>query len=1132
MNMITKRSMSVMLALVMILSLFAGISIPRAEAASYVANWGVRGQEATELSAKAVSFYKTAGVTYSGLSSLSGSSTLSSVPSSPLFTQLQSIMKTYHTHETDYEETKDLYKYTDCQEGKTQYITCIWCGEQYDGAWPYGGDPWNREHTWPKSKSLDGNDPDVDQVDEEDIMLLRPACRGENSSHSNKAYGSTTNDTYFYPNIDKGYGNDARGDIARTMLYVYVRYGNSAYMWGSAGVIQSKELLLQWMKEDPVDTWEMGRNDSVQSITGTRNVFIDYPELAFKLFNTAVPSGYQTPSGGVDSGSGATVTVKFMENGVLTSSKSATEGSAFTFPAASKTITGYSFVGWVASTVNETTVRPDTIYSAGGSALAGNRTYHALYSKVDNTQTGSDYVLHSGAVTQGDYMFIAGGGAMTSAANGSAKRLDVIPVTITNNTVYSPDSALIWHIATTTDGYYTFYNKAVNKYAAANGTSNQLVMSSTVNDYAKWSISSSGVITNKGNLAKGVNYTLRRNNNFGFSCYKYDTGTAPVLYKATTGALVYTTTIQGVACQHLTTYISGKVNATCTSAGYSGDTYCTSCGEKVDAGTVLPQLEHSYSAVVTAPTATAQGYTTYTCSGCGDSYVSDYVPALGQSYTVSFSVPTGVSAVSSMTGNRTGITLPAAGAPVGYTFVGWTTQSMEETTSAPVILTGQYVPAENTTLYALYTRQEISGQGNGNYEKVTATPTDWEGEYVIVYEAGECAFNGSLTKLDAVNNYVSVTINDNTIAATEADPCKFTIEATTDGYCIRSSSGYYIGTTGNANGLITSTSTVYGNTLRVNGDGTVNVISSAGAYLRFNSMSNQMRFRYYQSSTYTGQKAICLYKKSSGSPVTYYSTLSPKAAQVADTQYESFADAYAAADGRPIKLLTNLGSASEYYALRLTEDVTIDLNGFYAYLAAEGDYALYGMDSLTTDYETEDYGVLYTAGAAASGAEGYLALSESSNGYSFHAYEVKLTHVSLQADADALGYKAQVFGDYRVLDSVTGYGFTMQAGGEAKTYSKTQTPADGIFSLRLKGIMAAGGGEQGVTATAFVVLNGKTVSTEVEQTTMKETILAVNAMTSLSAAQKASVYALYAAYKAVMDPWLAEENNNNIATWA
>ncbi len=48
-------------------------------------------------------------------------------------------------------------------------------------------------------------------------------------------------------------------------------------------------------------------------------------------------------------------------------------------------------------------------------------------------------------------------------------------------------------------------------------------------------------------------------------------------------------------------------------------------GEKADAH------EHSYEAVVTAPTCTEGGYTTYTCE-CGESYVADEVPALGHEW--------------------------------------------------------------------------------------------------------------------------------------------------------------------------------------------------------------------------------------------------------------------------------------------------------------------------------------------------------------------------------------------------------------------------------------------------------------------------------------------------------------------
>ena len=43
----------------------------------------------------------------------------------------------------------------------------------------------------------------------------------------------------------------------------------------------------------------------------------------------------------------------------------------------------------------------------------------------------------------------------------------------------------------------------------------------------------------------------------------------------------------------------------------------------------IPPCEHSYVAVVTAPDCVNGGYTVYTCSVCGDSYVANYTAALG-----------------------------------------------------------------------------------------------------------------------------------------------------------------------------------------------------------------------------------------------------------------------------------------------------------------------------------------------------------------------------------------------------------------------------------------------------------------------------------------------------------------------
>ena len=71
------------------------------------------------------------------------------------------------------------------------------------------------------------------------------------------------------------------------------------------------------------------------------------------------------------------------------------------------------------------------------------------------------------------------------------------------------------------------------------------------------------------------------------------------------------------------------VAPTCTTSGLTEGKKCTLCGEILLEQTVVPANGHSYGATVTAPTCTEAGFTTYTCSGCGDSYVADEVAALG-----------------------------------------------------------------------------------------------------------------------------------------------------------------------------------------------------------------------------------------------------------------------------------------------------------------------------------------------------------------------------------------------------------------------------------------------------------------------------------------------------------------------
>ncbi len=76
---------------------------------------------------------------------------------------------------------------------------------------------------------------------------------------------------------------------------------------------------------------------------------------------------------------------------------------------------------------------------------------------------------------------------------------------------------------------------------------------------------------------------------------------------------------------------------TCTDTGLTAGKKCLDCGEFTEAQTEIPALGHDYKSVVTAPTCTAGGYTTYTCSRCGGSYVADEVDAKGHTYDVTYS---------------------------------------------------------------------------------------------------------------------------------------------------------------------------------------------------------------------------------------------------------------------------------------------------------------------------------------------------------------------------------------------------------------------------------------------------------------------------------------------------------------
>lgn len=160
-----------------------------------------------------------------------------------------------------------------------------------------------------------------------------------------------------------------------------------------------------------------------------------------------------------------------------------------------------------------------------------------------------------------------------------------------------------------------------------------------------------------------------------------------------------------------------------------------------------------------------------------------------------------------------------------------------------------------------YTIDVTAAQAVTTYEKITTTSELTDGRYLIVYEEGSVAFDGSRTTLDATNNTKSVTINNNQIQTNEE--IYFTINTTAG--TIQSASGKYIGNASNSNGLTGNDNTLT-NTLSIDEDGNAVIVSSGGAYLRYNATSGQERFRYFKSSSYTSQQSIQLYKEVGNKP--------------------------------------------------------------------------------------------------------------------------------------------------------------------------------------------------------------------------------------------------------------------------
>ena len=103
---------------------------------------------------------------------------------------------------------------------------------------------------------------------------------------------------------------------------------------------------------------------------------------------------------------------------------------------------------------------------------------------------------------------------------------------------------------------------------------------------------------------------------------------------AVTGDTTYTAQFT-VACRHADTEIRDAKDATCTAPGYTGDTYCKECGNKISSGEVIPAKGHTevidkaVAATCTEPGKTEGKH----CSVCNEVLVAQTeIPAKGHQW--------------------------------------------------------------------------------------------------------------------------------------------------------------------------------------------------------------------------------------------------------------------------------------------------------------------------------------------------------------------------------------------------------------------------------------------------------------------------------------------------------------------
>ena len=210
-------------------------------------------------------------------------------------------VKISNTHTTNLSYTPgvwDALKQTDLDPNDNTKVLLIYGYSDTDGNYVTdrtrskdlnggtAGTQWNREHTYPKSLGNPNLGTSGPGADAHHLRASDITFNGQRSSKKFAAGSGNAGDVSggWYP------GDEWKGDVARMMMYTYLRYGNQCLPTGvgigstAASDANMLNLFLDWNAEDPVSNFETQRNPILENIQGNRNPFIDNPAFATQIW--------------------------------------------------------------------------------------------------------------------------------------------------------------------------------------------------------------------------------------------------------------------------------------------------------------------------------------------------------------------------------------------------------------------------------------------------------------------------------------------------------------------------------------------------------------------------------------------------------------------------------------------------------------------------------------------------------------------------------------------------------------------------------------------------------------------------------------------------------------------------------